>query len=188
MNPLRPGSVPRRVAGRGAVQYTAAIHEEEGGWSARHILSVIDRTRVHACVSGTPSVIEEVGDMKNRLLVAPVLLTAFLIAGSALAAEKPSVEKGKALFNDPKLGTTGSSCNTCHAGGEGLEDTANETEWTTGGKTHKTLEDALNACITAGLQGKALDVKSVEMQSLVLYIKSLGQKKAGAPKKPDVGY
>ena len=85
-------------------------------------------------------------------------------AGIAFGAQQgASLEKGKALFNDPKLGTTGKSCNDCHPGGKGAEKAAGK----------KDLEDIVNGCITQGLKGKALDVKSEEMQSLILYLKSL---------------
>jgi cytochrome c len=51
---------------------------------------------------------------------------------------------------------------------------------------HSTLEDAMNYSIVTGLRGKALNVESVEMQSLVLYIKSLGGKGAANPGKAPV--
>ncbi len=38
------------------------------------------------------------------------------------------------------------------------------------------LPGIINACITHNLNGKALDVNSVEMKSMILYIKSFGQK------------
>lgn len=99
-----------------------------------------------------------------------------------------NVEKGKAMFNDPKLGTNGSTCNTCHPGGKGLEKAGEQgkKEWRTPGGAQKSLEDAVNICITAALKGKALDKKSQGMQDLVAYIKSLGSK---APmKKQAPGY
>ena len=105
--------------------------------------------------------------MKKLKLVVLVTLVSLLGSGVLFAMQRePSVEKGKALFNDVKLGTSGKTCNTCHPGGKGLEQA--------GGKAN--LTETINACITTPLKGKALDVKSVEMQSLVLYIKSLGKK------------
>jgi cytochrome c len=38
----------------------------------------------------------------------------------------------------------------------------------------------INACISKPLKGKPIDVNSTEMQSLVLYIKSIGKKSAPA--------
>lgn len=85
-------------------------------------------------------------------------------------AQGASVDKGKAMFNDPKLGTNGKSCNDCHPNGKGLEKSG----------TMKNLEDVVNGCITHSIKGKALNVKSPEMQSMVMYIKSIGQKKPAA--------
>lgn len=113
-----------------------------------------------------------------------------LVLSGALAMKHTAEERGKALFNDPKLGggTSGSSCNTCHPDGKGLEGVGMKKEWRTPGGTHKSLEEAVNVCITMALKGKALDVKSEQMKDIVAYLKSL--KPAGeAPKKrkPAVG-
>jgi len=113
--------------------------------------------------------------MRNIFGGVGVLLIIAMSMGTAVAGGKASVAKGNALFNDPMLGTTGSSCNTCHGGGKGLEGAASKKQWITEGKAHGTLEETVNYCIATGLQGKPLNVKSVEMQSLVLYIRSLGK-------------
>jgi cytochrome c553 len=109
-------------------------------------------------------------------LVAVALVFSFALAGD--------VAKGKALFNDPALGgaTAGKSCGTCHPNGKGLENFAHKTEFKFGGKVHKTLEDAINACIEKANKGKALDPKSDQMKDLVAYLKSL-KPKAEEPKK-----
>ncbi len=99
--------------------------------------------------------------------IAFLLVLTVLVAGISFAAQKgASVEKGKALFNDSKLGTTGKSCNSCHPDGKGLEKSGSRAD----------LTDVINGCITTPLKGKALDTQSAEMESLVLYIKSLGAK------------
>ncbi len=106
-----------------------------------------------------------------------IILAGLLGAGIAIGMQNDaSSDKGKALFNDAKLGTTGKSCNDCHQNGKGVEKAAGK----------KDLETIVNACITGGLKGTALDVKSVEMQSLVTYINSFGEKKPET-KKPAVG-
>jgi cytochrome c len=117
--------------------------------------------------------------MKGVKTVIAIVLAALLGTGIALAVQnEASIDKGKALFNDPKLGTTGKSCNDCHPNGKGVEKAA----------AKKDIEKIVNSCITQGLKGKALDVKSVEMQSMVLYIKSFGgDTKPAAPKKAPVG-
>jgi mono/diheme cytochrome c family protein len=124
--------------------------------------------------------------MKHLSAIITVFLSVLLGAGSIASGEKASVKEGKALFNDPELGSTGSSCNTCHTDGRGLEKATKKTKWIIGGKVHSTLEEAINYSIVTGLRGNTLNVGSVEMQSLVLYIKSLGGKKAVPPKKTPV--
>jgi len=90
-----------------------------------------------------------------------------------------NVEKGKALFNDPKLGggTAGVSCNSCHPNGEGVEKAAD--------KKGKDLEEQVNLCIKNALKGKGIDPKSAEMADIIAYMKSLKGKSpaAAAPKK-----
>jgi len=90
------------------------------------------------------------------------------------------VEKGKALFNDTKLsgGTSGKSCNSCHPGGKGLEGVGDKKEWQTPGGKHKTLEEAVNTCITMALKGKALDAKSQDMANIIAYMKTIKAKPA----------
>jgi cytochrome c peroxidase len=105
------------------------------------------------------------------------LLTVSLCAG-AFAVQGGSVELGGKLFNDPALGTTGKSCNTCHTDGKNLSKA----------RTMKDLAGVVNSCITQNLKGKALDVNSVEMKSMILYIKSLGQKQPTDTKEQEIGY
>jgi cytochrome c peroxidase len=101
--------------------------------------------------------------MKRSALVVFIILATVVGVSIAFAVEHASIEKGKALFNDPKLGTTGKSCNTCHADGKNIQKAG----------AMNNLEDIVNGCITHSIHGKALDPQSIEMQSLILYIKSL---------------
>ena len=114
--------------------------------------------------------------MRIIRMIVMSLLVVGLTASIGFAAG--NVEKGRAMFNDPKLGTNGSTCNTCHPDGKGLEKAGEpgKKEWRTPGGAQKSLEDAVNICITMALKGKALDKKSQGMQDLVAYIKSLGGK------------
>ncbi|MCF8383555.1 MAG: cytochrome C [Chlorobium sp.] len=101
-----------------------------------------------------------------RRVSAVMLVTASMaFFGSAIAADVPSFAHGKKLFNDPALGgsTNSMSCNSCHPSGKGLEHA-----W----KNPK-LAETINVCITGQLTGKALPLDSMEMRSLVLYIRSL---------------
>jgi cytochrome c len=114
--------------------------------------------------------------MRIAKMIMLSLMVVGLIAATGFAAG--NVEKGKAMFNDTKLGTNGSTCNSCHPDGKGLEKSGEKgkKEWRTPGGAQKSLEDAINICITMALKGKALDKKSQDMQDLVAYIKSLGGK------------
>ncbi|RPI38070.1 MAG: hypothetical protein EHM54_01440 [Nitrospiraceae bacterium] len=86
-------------------------------------------------------------------------------------------EKGKALFNDPKFAGGVKACNSCHPNGKGLDKAADKKEFHIMGKTQKSLEEAVNACIVNANKGKAIDVKSDQMKEIVAYIKSLKAKK-----------
>ncbi len=110
------------------------------------------------------------------MMVRTVLSTATILAlAVSVALAAGSVSKGKALFNDPKFAgaTSGNSCNTCHPGGTGLEQAGSKDVFHIAGKTQKSLEEAVNACIVYAIDGKALDPKSVAMQDITAYIKSL---------------
>jgi cytochrome c553 len=123
--------------------------------------------------------------MKHGKIV--MLIIAVLALSLSFAFAAGDVEKGKALFNDPKLGggTSGKSCNSCHPDGKGLEKAADEKEWKTPAGTRKSLEEAVNTCITMALRGKALDPKSADMTNIVAYIKSLkGKAPAAGEEKP----
>jgi len=95
-------------------------------------------------------------------------------AGSMM--DEGSVERGKALFDDPMAFGGSTSCSSCHPDGKGLEKSGMEgkTEWTNPVGTYKSLEEAINVCITQANKGKAIGVNSQEMKDLVAYIKSLG--------------
>lgn len=114
--------------------------------------------------------------MKAAKIALFLILASLVGLGIAFAAEQASVEKGKALFNDSKLGTVGKSCNSCHADGKGLEKAGAKSD----------LSEIVNTCITKGLKGAALGAQSVEMQSMVMYIKTFEGKKP-AKKKAAVG-
>jgi cytochrome c peroxidase len=72
-----------------------------------------------------------------------------------------NVERGKQLFSDPKLGTNGKSCNTCHPDGKGLE------------KAGADIEGTIQACIQKALQGKLLATDSQEIKDLAAYVRSV---------------
>ena len=115
--------------------------------------------------------------MKLAIMLSFFLLVALLEVGMVFAVQGVSVDLGKKLFNDSKLGTAGNSCSTCHADGKDLSKAGATDE----------LPSIINGCITHNLKGRALDVNSVEMQSLILYIKSIGQRQPAAAPKARVG-
>lgn len=110
-----------------------------------------------------------------RLLVLCAVALAFMASG-AFAAD---TAKGKTLFNDVKFagGTTGKSCNSCHKDGSGIDAAKKEFM---GGKA-KSLEEAVNMCITMMMKGKAIDPKGADMANITAYIKSLKGKSGKAP-------
>ncbi len=114
-----------------------------------------------------------------RIMMLSMIAIGLMLSG-VFAAD---VERGKALFNDPKFagGTSGNSCNSCHPGGKGLEKAADKKEFNIMGKKQKGLEEAVNFCIVNALKGKPIDPKGADMVDIVAYIKSL--KKQAAPKK-----
>jgi cytochrome c553 len=101
--------------------------------------------------------------MKTLKIALVSILTIGLFTSIAFAAG--DAEKGKVLFNDAQLGggTAGTSCNSCHPNGKGLEKVADK----------KDLPKVINACIKNALKGKGIDAKSAEMADLIAYIKSL---------------
>jgi cytochrome c553 len=121
--------------------------------------------------------------MKILQIVLMSCISVCLVLSFAFAAGDTA--KGKALFNDPKLGggTAGMSCGSCHPNGKGLEKTAEKKEFNLGGKKQKSLDEAVNMCIVNANSGKALDPKSDQMKDLVAYIMSLkGKASAEKPK------
>ena len=114
------------------------------------------------------------------------------LAFAGVGMMEGNVEKGKALFNDPKAFHGSTSCSSCHPDGKGLEKAGmmGKKEWINPAGKFKSLEEAINACITMANKGKAIDPKSEEMKDMVAYIQSLGMgMKHDMPmKKKGMGY
>ena len=120
--------------------------------------------------------------MKIAKIVMFSLVVLGLVYTSAFAAGDAA--KGKALFNDKKFAGGSKSCNDCHANGKDMGKAADKKEFKIMGKTQKSLEEAVNACIVAANKGKAIDVKSAQMQDMVAYIKSLKAAEKPSEKAP----
>ena len=101
--------------------------------------------------------------MRKQMWLA--VLLAILLASGTVYAGKISMEFGQELFNDPELGgsTNDSSCNSCHAGGKGLENAA----------LSKKFSKLVNKCLVDKMAGEKMDGRKAEMRSLKKYIKSL---------------
>ena len=98
-------------------------------------------------------------------------LTVSLVFSFVFAAG--NVEKGKALFNDPKFTGGIKACNECHLGGKGLEKSGMKKEFNIGGDKQMGIEEAVNYCIVHANKGKTIDPKSQGMNDIIAYIKSL---------------
>jgi len=123
--------------------------------------------------------------MNISKIAAVTVIALFVTSSLVFAMHHTPEDRGKAMFNDPKLGggTSGQSCSTCHPDGKGLEGISSKKEWKTPGGAFKTLEETINICITMALKGKALDVKSDQMKDFVSYLKTIKAKAGEAPKK-----
>ena len=100
----------------------------------------------------------------KRVNLALAAIISVLFLSSMAYGGKISAEYGKELFNDAKLGgsTNESSCNSCHAGGKGLENA-----------NIKKFSKAVNKCIIGNMEGSKIDGRKAEMRSLQKYIQSL---------------
>lgn len=116
-----------------------------------------------------------------QFLKTVVMTNAVVALCCSFAFAAGSVEKGKALFDDPNFagGTSGKSCKSCHPNGKGLEKSGmkRKKEWKNPAGTWLRLEDANNVCVMMALKGNTIDPKGEEMKDLVAYIKSLAKKK-----------
>jgi cytochrome c553 len=103
----------------------------------------------------------------QKRIVAVAAVAALLFTSSVLAAGKISADKGKELFNDPKLGNSKneSSCTSCHADGKGLEKAGE----------NKKLTKLINNCLVTQMEGEKIDGRTASMRSLKVYIKSFDE-------------
>ena len=75
------------------------------------------------------------------------------------------------LWNDPKLGTAGVSCATCHPDGMGLKAEPFPRHMKMANDI-LTLDQMINFCMTNPMKGKALQWNSTEMTALAAYVKA----------------
>jgi cytochrome c len=103
----------------------------------------------------------------NITLLLLTVCVLILLALTVSAATKPTLEQGRKIFNNKSLGSNGKSCAVCHPDGKGLEDLADYGD--------DELTGIINHCIGSALEGKELDPASLEMKSLIEYMRSLGK-------------
>jgi cytochrome c len=103
-------------------------------------------------------------------------------------AMQGDVERGKTLFMDVNLGTTGKSCESCHPNGgtEGMDAEGIMTKPLSGvkdrypgtfpgapDKGEMTLAEVVNLCVTGPLGAEPLPENSQAMLDLLAYLESL---------------
>jgi mono/diheme cytochrome c family protein len=102
----------------------------------------------------------------KRWITAGALLV--MTAGTALATEGPTVAMGQTLFESTALGVNGKSCASCHPAGKGLEEIAAYDD--------PMLKEMINFCVRDALEGKMFAPESQELDSMLLYLRTLPQK------------
>lgn len=103
---------------------------------------------------------------------------------------KMAVERGKGLFMDASLGTTGMSCNGCHVEGGTKAGKMGEKEIPPFAHTAKkypryfamagtvmTLDQVINWCIMKPMEGKPLAWNDQRLADLTAYVASVGAMK-----------
>ena len=107
--------------------------------------------------------------MRRPVLALPLFL---LVVGPLLLGAAPSgaEARGAALFADPRLGTNGKSCASCHQGGQRLdpEELAEASDAKLGAYA--------NSCITGMLKGKPLPEGSADLGALVRHLRTFQAK------------
>jgi thiosulfate dehydrogenase len=141
----------------------------------------------------------------KKLAVSILVLLGCVAFTAALAQQMPqvnpkaellkSIERGKVLFSDAKLGTTGQSCNDCHIEG-GTKDgqmgrmaikafnnvAATYPKYFMMASKVITLDQMVNWCITTPMKGTALPWDDQRLADLVAYTASV-KTAAKAPEK-----
>lgn len=95
------------------------------------------------------------------------ILVSIALATPVSALDGASVERGKELFSGTHLGTSGTSCGSCHQNGKGLENVHEYDD--------AQLGAIINQCIVKPIKGKSLDASSTDMKSLVMYLKTFSR-------------
>ena len=99
-------------------------------------------------------------------------MTHALLLALALAAPpgEPTIERGRELFHDPDLGANGKTCVLCHAGGKAFDPEELRAI------TPKDVGTLSNHCLSLRMKSQKLPPDSVELRSLVLFVRTFAQK------------
>jgi mono/diheme cytochrome c family protein len=89
-------------------------------------------------------------------------------AAAAVATEGPTVAMGQTLFESTTLGSNGKSCASCHPAGKGLAEIDAYDD--------PMLKEMINFCIRDALKGKMFALESQELDSMLLYLRTLPPK------------
>lgn len=95
---------------------------------------------------------------------------ALLLALALSAPGEVTIEHGKALFQNPDLGVNGKTCALCHAGGKQFDPEELRE------RSPKEVGILTNHCLSLRMRSPKLAPDSVELQSLILYVKTFQQK------------
>ena len=126
--------------------------------------------------------------MRKSFVKALILaIVALGLVVPASAALKTSAQRGMELFQDPGFASGKKACNSCHPGGQRLENAGKKKQFNIMGATQNSLEEAVNFCIVNANKGKAIAEDSRQMKDIVIYIKSLGKKETGGYGAPATG-
>ena len=102
-------------------------------------------------------------------------------------AEAEAVSSGEKLWNDPKLGKSGLSCNTCHKGGQSLhlDKVGPFPHFVKMPNDVVTLDQMINFCMLKPMKAKPLRWDSRELTALAAYYQQIVMEhKGGAVKNP----
>jgi len=99
----------------------------------------------------------------NRIIIPALLL--ILSTTPAISMEAPNADLGEKLFNTNNLGSNDKSCASCHPDGKGLEEI--------NAYDDGMLKEMVNFCIRDALKGEMIDLESTEIESFLIYLRSL---------------
>jgi cytochrome c553 len=109
--------------------------------------------------------------MKKRgvVVLSVFILVSVAVCGVAVADElSDGAVRGAALFKDPALGTNGQTCASCHADGGAWAGKARFPKVALGGL--RTLDQAIQTCITGPLAGKPLPWDDARLTALAVFV------------------